>query len=228
MPLGRKLVTVQCDCDLAEHIAGWPALDALALRDVDREGLLAFYERYGFRLWKSELEQSLGRKVSTTPEAAADANAAPAPPPALEAAPEHEVVTSWPRLEHWLTLIEAAECVALDTAADSLEPMRARIVGIGLAVEAGRAAYVPLAHAYADAPQQLPLQAVLQRLKPWLEDASRSKLGHNLKFASHVLANAGITLAGGAHDTLLQSYVLEAHAARACHRSPSATWDGAR
>ncbi len=89
--------------------------------------------------------------------------------------------------------------------------MQARIVGLSFAVAPGRAAYVPLAHRYTGVPAQLPLEVVLARLKPWLENSSPSKLGQNVKYDQHVLANHGIALAGVAHDTMLQSYVLESH-----------------
>ena len=105
--------------------------------------------------------------------------------------------------------------VSVDTETTSLDPLQARLVGISFSIEPGHAAYLPLAHRYAGAPQQLDLDAVLARLRPWLEDAHRPKLGQNLKYDKHVLANHGVRLAGIAHDTLLESYVLEsAQAAR--------------
>jgi DNA polymerase I len=207
LPTGRKLITVVTDCDLSAQVPHWPSLDALALRAVDREGLLAFYQRYGFKSWRKELEESLGLPASVAaPMSSGDEVA-----PAIEIAREYETISTWQQLDTWLARIEAAPLVAVDTETDSLEPMRARIVGISFAVEPGRAAYVPLAHSYPDAPEQLPLQAVLDKLKPWLEDASRHKLGQNIKYDRHVLANAGITVRGYVHDTMLQSYVLEAH-----------------
>ena len=206
LPTARKLVTVRTDCDLSAQLAGWPALDALALREVDRDGLLEFFVRYGFRTWRKELEDA----AEAAPAAASAAAAAPALP-ATALAHDYETVLDWPRFEHWLRTIEAADLVALDTETDSLDAMRARIVGISWATEPGVAAYVPLAHSYAGAPEQLPLDPVLQRLRPWLEDASRAKLGQNLKYDAQVFANHGIALRGVRHDTLLQSYVLEAH-----------------
>ncbi|MCC9645592.1 DNA polymerase I [Rubrivivax sp. JA1029] len=207
LPQGRRLVTVACDCDLAAHVAGWPALDALALRPADEAGLLDFYRRYGFKTWGRELESQLG---GDAPAAATATGAVPAAA-AVEIARDYETIASWERLDAWLERLQAAELVAIDTETDSLEPMKARIVGISFAVEPGRGGYVPLAHAGPDAPEQLPLDAVLARLKPWLEDASRAKLGQNLKYDRHVFANAGIALAGVRHDTMLESYVLEAH-----------------
>ncbi len=214
LPTGRKLVTVLTDCDLGGHVPGWPALDALALREVDRPALLEFYKRYDFRSWRRELEQQLGADPAAAP-ARTDREAATAgddPPPAAAAmAREYETVTSWERFDHWLARLQSADLVAIDTETDSLDPMRARVVGISFAVEPGRAAYVPLAHDYPGAPEQLPLHEVLARLRPWLEDAARAKLGQNIKYDAHVLANAGIAVRGYAHDTMLQSYVLEAH-----------------
>jgi DNA polymerase I len=218
LPTGRKLITVVTDCDLAGHVPGWPGLDALALRGVDEAGLLDFYTRYGFRTWKRELESGLGVAPPTgvvpagsTGAAAMDQQAGAAAATAAPLAREYETITTWERLDDWLARLQAADLVAIDTETDSLEPMRARIVGISFAVEPGRAAYVPLAHSYGDAPQQLPLDEVLARLKPWLEDAGKAKLGQNIKYDRHVLANAGIQVRGYLHDTLLQSYVLEAH-----------------
>ncbi len=219
LPTGRKLITVVTDCDLVGHVPGWPALDGLALREVDREGLLAFYQRYGFRSWRKELEESLGLPVSVGAGGAAPAAAAPAGPgadetpaaPALTGPREYETITTWDRLEHWLKRLQGAKLAAVDTETDSLDALRARIVGISFAVEPGRAAYVPLAHSYPGAADQLPQAEVLARLKPWLEDASKAKLGQNVKYDLHVLANAGIQVQGYHHDTLLQSYVLEAH-----------------
>ena len=217
LPTGRKLITVVTDCDLSGHVQGWPALEALALREVNREGLLEFYQRYGFRSWRKELEESLGRPVTvgmgaaSVPPDAGSAVEGAEPAAALAVAREYETITTWDRLEHWLQRLLAAELVAVDTETDSLDAMRARIVGISFAVEPGRAAYVPLAHSYPGAADQLPLTEVLARLKPWLEDASKAKLGQNIKYDLHVLANAGITVQGYRHDTLLQSYVLEAH-----------------
>ena len=210
LPQGRRLITVVTDCDLAEHVPGWPDLASLALKEVDGEGLLAFYERYGFKTWRKELETGLVGAAKATP-GPVDAPAAEVPKPAVALAREYECVTSWDRLDAWLAALRTAPLTALDTETDSLDPMRARIVGLSFATEPGRAAYVPLAHDYPGAPDQLPLAEVLARCQPWLEDAGAAKVGQNVKYDMHVLANHGITVRGYLHDTLLQSYVLEAH-----------------
>ena len=210
LPQGRRLVTVVTDCDLAAHVAGWPTLDALALRPIDDAGLHAFYQRFGFKTWLRELESGAGDSAAAAASADTPALAAAAQT-AAHLPRDYETITSWERLDAWLARLQAAPLVALDTETDSLDPMRARIVGISFAIEPGRAAYVPLAHGYGGAPEQLPLDEVLARLQPWLEDASRAKLGQNIKYDLHVFANHGITVQGYAHDTMLQSYVIEAH-----------------
>jgi DNA polymerase-1 len=210
LPMGRKLITVVTDCDLTPHVEGWPGLDALALRPADEAGLVGFYRRYGFRTWLREMETKAGAGAADGAPPA-DATEAAASAPAIALAREYDTVSTWPQFEAWLAQIQAAPLVALDTETDSLDGMRARIVGLSFATEPGRAAYIPLAHSYADAPDQLPLDEVLLRLRPWLEDASRPKVGQNIKYDLHVLANHGITVQGYVHDTMLQSYVLEAH-----------------
>jgi DNA polymerase-1 len=197
LPTGRKLVTVRTDCDLSAQVAGWPALEALALREVDEPGLLDFFTRYGFRTWRKELEETAAEL--------------PPAPPAAELPREYETVLDWPRFEHWLRQIESAGLVALDTETDSLDGMRAQIVGLSFATQPGIAAYVPLRHDYPGAPEQLPRDEVLQRLRSWLEDDKAAKVGQNIKYDLHVFANHGIAVRGYTHDTLLQSYVLEAH-----------------
>ena len=220
LPQARRLVTVVTDCELGAHVDGWPSLGALALREVDQPGLLEFFQRYGFRTWKRELEGALGGSPALTAgpapggadESTTDMDVTPSSANAATSLPrEYECITSWDRFDAWFERLQTAELVAIDTETDSLEPMRARIVGISFAVEPGRAAYIPLAHSYGDAPTQLPLDEVLARLKPWLEDAGKPKLGQNIKYDRHVLANAGIAVRGYVHDTMLQSYVLEAH-----------------
>ena len=201
-PPGRRLVTVRTDCDLSAQVPGWPGLDALALREVDRQGLLDFFVRYGFRTWRKELEEGAAGRARGPADGDAPRAALPR---------EYETVLDWARFEHWLQHIAAAELVALDTETDSLDGMRAQIVGISFATQPGVAAYVPLRHDYPGAPEQLPRDEVLARLKPWLEDAGRAKLGQNIKYDLHVFANHGIAVQGYRHDTMLESYVLEAH-----------------
>jgi DNA polymerase I len=217
LPQGRRLVTVSTDCDLVAHIAGYPALDALAFRAEDREQLLHYYERYGFRAAKRELEEALAVTVRAEsveglrrdPQGhEAEQSAAAEAPPTLR---HYETVLTLDRLEAWIAKVSAAELVAIDTETDSLDAIRAGIIGISLATEPYAAAYIPLAHSYAGAPDQLPAETVLALLKPWLEDPSRAKLGQNTKYDSHVFAGAGIRVRGYRHDTLLESYVLEAH-----------------
>jgi DNA polymerase-1 len=113
------------------------------------------------------------------------------------------------RLQHWLARIRAAPLVSLDTETTSLDPLQARLVGMSFAVSPGEAAYLPVGHCGTGAPAQLPLEAVLAELRPWLESDRAAKVGQHLKYDMHVLANHGVALAGVSHDTLIESYVLE-------------------
>jgi len=225
LPMGRKLVTVKTDCDLSAALPGWPAAqawEALAWRDPQREALLEFYTRHAFREWKREMEALIGAgelsaleaMVAPPVEVPGEANApATAPFSVAEAAAaaSYETVLDREAFAAWRAHIEAAELVALDTETDSLDPLRARIVGLSFSAEPGRACYIPLAHTYPGAPDQLAIDEVLTELKPWLEDPTAAKLGQNIKYDQHVFANHGIAVRGYVHDTLLQSYVLEAH-----------------
>ncbi len=218
LPMGRKLVTVVTDHDMSPHVEKWPALDALALRPVDHARLLEFYKRYGFRGWREEIEKQLGATAAPTPGAAGanrglfdDAPEAAAPAPAPAQAGQYDTIFTFEQLDAWIAKLQAAELSALDTETDSLDAMRARIVGISFAVEPGKAAYVPLRHDYPGAPDQLPFDEVIARLRPWLENPAAKKVGQHIKYDSHVFANIGIVVQGWAHDTLLESYVLEAH-----------------
>ena len=220
LPQGRRLITVVTDCDLGAHIAGWPAVEALAMQAVDRHGLLDFYQRYGFRTWRKELEAELGVgtavAVGAAPNTSGDLFDAPAEPaaPAPAQPPlarSYETILQPEQLQAWIERLRQAPLAALDTETDSLDPMQARIVGISFAVTPGEAAYVPLRHDYPGAPDQLPLDTVLAALQPWLEDPQAAKVGQNIKYDTHVLANHGITVRGWQHDTMLESYVFEAH-----------------
>ena len=211
LPQGRRLVTVSTDCDLSGHVLGWPEFDALTLGEPDVPALMAFYDRYGFASMKKELESgSPTRPRTTSPTVPIDA---PAPIPSQDIVRRYETVTTAEALQRWVERIEAAELTALDIETDSLDPVRARLIGLSLSVEPGEAAYVPVGHSYAGAPEQLPLAEVLAQLKPWLENPAAAKVGQDIKYDTHVFAGAGIDVRGYAHDTMLQSYVFEAHKA---------------
>jgi DNA polymerase I len=133
------------------------------------------------------------------------------PPQPRTTTVQYETILDWATLDRWLERLRKAELAAVDTETTSLDAMRAEIVGVSFSITPGEAAYVPLAHNYPGAPQQLPRDAVLERLKPWLEDAACPKLGQHIKYDRHVFANHGIEVQGYVHDTMLQSYVLEVH-----------------
>ena len=212
---GRQLVAMKTDCDLHGHLPGWPSLQSIGVPVADEAGLLDFYQRYGFKGLASSLSApSVGRTsaqgLGETGALAHEDTHNPADS-AVTLAVTYETVLDWPTLDRWLAKIEHAELVALDTETTSLDDMRAELVGISLCVAVGEAAYLPLGHTAPDAPDQLPLQAVLDRLKPWLENPHKPKLGQHIKYDRHVFANHGIEVQGMVHDTMLQSYVLEVH-----------------
>ncbi|HET6786963.1 MAG TPA: DNA polymerase I, partial [Aquabacterium sp.] len=229
LPQGRRLITIVTDCDLAGHVPNWPTLDALALREPDAAGLMDFYGRFGF---KTELARLRGGNAAPaaapSPKASkkaaasatddlfgdASADAADADPhaaPIESVATQYDTVLDWATFDRWLARIQTADLVAFDSETDSLDAMKARIVGLSFSDKVGEACYIPLRHEGVDVPEQLPFDEVLAKLKPWLEDASRAKVGQHIKYDTHVLANHGITMRGYAHDTMLESYVLEAH-----------------
>ncbi|WP_101048437.1 DNA polymerase I [Macromonas nakdongensis] len=217
---GRQLVTMKTDCDLNGFVPGLPALEALALREREVPALRAFYEQYGFKGLARALAEGPGAEAPTataqTTAPAADGGtgdlfADPAPAAAVVGTRHYDTILSWDAFDAWLARLQAAELVALDTETTSLDEMRAEIVGISFSVQPGEAAYIPLAHNGPDAPEQLPRDAVLARLRPWLENPTAAKLGQHIKYDRHVFANHGIEVRGYAHDTMLQSYVLEVH-----------------
>ena len=215
LPKGRELLKIKTDCDLAGHIAGLPAMDSVALSaDNTRENtskLSDFYLKYGFK----GLAAGLGKKSSSSPAASApamdDLFADVAPVVSTISDKKYDTILTWDAFDTWLAKIKAAELTAVDTETTSIHEMQAQIVGISFSVQRGEAGYIPLAHSGPDAPEQLPLAQVLAKLKPWLEDAAHKKLGQHVKYDRHVLANHGIEVQGYAHDTMLQSYVLEVH-----------------
>jgi DNA polymerase-1 len=220
LPQGRVLITVKTDCDLSAHYQD--IQHSLVAKPESKEDMLAFFSRYGFKTWLRELSGDATAGATPLKAASATSATAPANSPvqgglfqeeenAAVIEKNYELVLTESALDAWLARIQQASLTAFDTETTSLEPMHAQLVGLSLCCEAGHACYIPVAHHYADAPLQLTRELVLEKLRPWLEDASKAKVGQNLKYDSHVLANHGIQLRGIAHDTLLESYVFESH-----------------
>lgn len=221
LPLNRELVTIRTDL----------ALDAspqtLPLREPDVPSLSELYLRYGF----TQALKELGGPVPAPPAAsdatvslrgtaagyargAAQAEPAAALDPALAAPGEYETVLSSEQLQAWVQRLHGADLICLDTETDALDAMRANLVGISLAVESGRAAYIPVGHTYPGAPAQLPMQQVLDALRPILQDPAKRKLGQHGKYDLHVLRRYGVELQGYHDDTMLESFVLNSTATR--------------
>ncbi|MFD0913568.1 DNA polymerase I [Methylophilus luteus] len=208
LPTARELITIRCDVGLCEKF------DDLIQQAPDIEKLHGLFDHFEFRTWKRELDKLADGSTAGTA-------AATSPQPAAAVATKNDYVPDTRRqyqtivteaaLDDWLLRLQQAELLCFDTETTSLDPLQAKIVGVSFSVTPGEAAYVPLTHDYFDAPAQLPLQATLDKLKPILENPAIRKVGQNLKYDMHVLANHGIHLQGVAHDTLLQSYVFESH-----------------
>ena len=198
--LSYQLATIKLDVELEQGPAD------LTMTPVDRPALLALFEEMEFKTWIDEI----GREGKA--ESLVEGRDQPAVNNVTET--DYQVIVTEAQLDEWLAKLAAAELFAFDTETTSLNYMEARVVGVSFAVEAGVAAYVPFGHDYIDAPEQLPEALVFEKLKPLLEDASKAKVGQNLKYDQSVLANHGITLQGIAFDTMLESYVLNSTASR--------------
>ncbi|QZX83221.1 DNA polymerase I [Metapseudomonas otitidis] len=200
--LSYQLATIKCDVELNV------AIDALHPGEPDREALAELYRTLEFKSWLDDLQRQA--KSDGEQLALLDAPAEPA----VET--RYETVLEQAQFDAWLKKLEAAPLIAFDTETTSLDAQQAQVVGVSFAVEAGEAAYVPLAHSYMGVPAQLDRDAVLQALKPLLEDPAKAKVGQHAKYDMNVLANAStpITVQGIAFDTMLESYVLDSTATR--------------
>jgi len=228
LPLSRQLATIKTDVELD----GGPR--DLKVRERDADLLRELYARYEFRQALAELDKAGPGTRDPGPKKAASAagNASPALQSTTESrtsagipnldpgsrvpGPEqhYELVTTTKQLDAWIAKLRDADLIAFDTETTSLDPMRARLVGLSFSVQAGEACYIPLGHDYPGVPQQLALDATLQALKPILEDSQRPKLGQHAKYDCNVLSNYGVEVRGIVFDTMLESYVLNATANR--------------
>jgi DNA polymerase-1 len=216
LELSRKLATIDTAVNLEVSV------EALRAGVPDHARLRELYTRLEFRaLLKSLAAEPASGVAAAEPAAAAAAPTSvastgdvDAPPAVAELARKYDKILSREAFEAWLARLAAAPLISFDTETDSLDYMQARIVGVSFAVTPGEAAYVPLGHDYAGAPQQLDRDYVLTALKPLLEDFAKPKLGHHLKYDTHILANYGIALHGQRYDSMLESYVLNSVATR--------------
>jgi DNA polymerase-1 len=203
LPLSFELVTIKCDLDLD------CSPESLQIQPPDTEKLARLFERYGFRARLAKLKDTddpfLGDDKSAT---SSDTDS----PQGSSA--DYQIILTQNALDDWITKIENADIVAFDTETTSLNYMDAKVIGVSFSVEAGKAAYLPLAHDYENAPQQLDQEQTLAYLKPLLENPAIKKVGQNLKYDRSVLLNHGITLRGIEHDTMLESYVYNSTASR--------------
>jgi len=210
LPTARELITIRCDVGIQENLAD------LAPQAIDKAKLAELFDRFEFKSWRKELDNMPNVAATAASTAPMQTQSATTDMFAVtqhvaNTARNYETILTNEQLDSWLTKLSVAELVCFDTETTSLDPMTAKIVGMSFSVEAGSAAYLPLMHDYFDAPAQLDFAACLDKIKPILENSAIKKVGQNLKYDQHVLANHGIQLNGITHDTLLQSYVFESH-----------------
>ncbi len=197
LPLAKQLTTIRCDLDLPYTI------EDCHQQPANLTELISLLTELGFSTWL----KTLATANETTMPAKADET-----PVAVD--PNYETILTGQQFDLWLSKLNAADLFAFDTETTSLDYSKAEIVGVSFAIEVGKAAYLPLAHTYPGAPEQLGRTESLAKLKHLLENPDRHKLGQHIKYDAHVLANHGITLNGIAHDTMLESYVLNSTATK--------------
>ena len=190
--MSQELATIRKNVELPV------TLDELKPVEADVDRLRKLYGHFELRTLLRQLDDAEG--------------AAAAAPEQLEG--EYDTVLTWSAFDRWLDTIAAADLVAVDTETTSLNYMEAEIVGLSFSVQAGKAAYIPVAHDYPGAPEQLPRDEVLARLRAFLQDPRKPKVGHHLKYDAHIFARYGIELAGMRFDSMLESYVLNSVATR--------------
>ena len=210
LPQARRLLTVKCDVELPQPYSALPP------PPPDTEQLRDLYERFEFKTWLRELNSPQQTPSPLQGEGGGEGRNSHgndlfgAEPTRTDSA-HYETILTDSQLDAWLEKLLAAELVCVDTETTGLDVMNAQLVGISFAIKPHHAAYLPLAHRYPGAPDQLKREHALHKLKPWLESARHKKLGQNFKYDLHIFANHGIALSGIHDDTLLQSYVLESH-----------------
>ena len=226
LPTARELITIRTDIGIQENLSD------LSPQPIDKPKLAELFDRFEFKSWRRELDNmpdgvqtnSQNNIESKTAGLQANIHAASGDADLMtvhnssinidykaNTSRNFETILSGEQLDAWLEKLRNAALICFDTETTSLEPMLAKIVGMSFSVEAGSAAYLPLTHDYFDAPEQLNFAETLAKIKPILENGAIKKVGQNLKYDQHVLANHGIQLNGIAHDTMLQSYVFESH-----------------
>ncbi|WKZ92341.1 DNA polymerase I [Chimaeribacter arupi] len=213
--LSYQLATIKTDVELDVRC------DELNVMAPATDELRALFQHYEFKRWTSDLEAGkwlINKKAPASGSRGAEEIDINVPVPEVERAQlaqdEYVTLLTEAELDEWLEKLSAAEQFAFDTETDSLDTLTANLVGLSFAIEPGKAAYLPVGHDYIDAPDQLNLDLVLEKLKPLLESEKALKIGQNLKFDQGVLKRYGIELRGIAFDTMLESYVLDSVSSR--------------
>ncbi|NKF52062.1 DNA polymerase I [Shewanella sp. WXL01] len=202
LKLSYQLATIKLDVELEQT---WQQLE---IQPQNRDELVACYGEMEFKRWLAEVLDNKSGAATT----ATESEEAPSAKADIET--EYQTIVTEAELDAWIEKLTQAELMAIDTETTSLNYMEAELVGLSFAVEAGKAAYVPVGHDYAGAPEQLSKQLVLDKLRPILEADKPAKVGQNLKYDISILANQGVKLKGIQFDTMLESYVFNSVASR--------------
>ena len=180
--------------------------------EADNDKLADLFSEYEFKRWYTEVTSSQATPATSSPESATDVSESSEEQSDIEV--DYTTILDEATFNQWFEKIKQADIVAFDTETTSLDYMEAELVGMSFCMEPGVAAYLPVAHDYPDAPEQLSRDWVLEQLKPWLEDPAQIKVGQHLKYDKNVLANYNIVLDGIGFDTMLESYVLNSTGSR--------------
>ncbi|PTA48572.1 DNA polymerase I [Shewanella morhuae] len=206
LKLSYELATIKTDVELEQD---W---HELTIKPADKDELIKCYGEMEFKRWLAEV---LDNKITANSSVNTESTETQEDASAVEAiATQYDCILTEAELDAWIAKLKQADLMALDTETTSLDYMVAELVGISFAIEAGKAAYLPLAHDYVGAPTQIDKTVALEKLRPLLEDPKIKKVGQNLKYDISILANAGLKLQGVAFDTMLESYVFNSVASR--------------
>ncbi|NRD72044.1 DNA polymerase I [Shewanella sp. VB17] len=202
LKLSYELATIKLDVEMEQD---WRKLD---VTPANKDELIKYYAEMEFKRWLADV---LDNKGATTTDSDGLADESVSTPDIVT---EYETILTHEALDKWINILSEAELIAIDTETTSLNYMVANLVGISFATEPGKAAYLPLAHDYLDAPEQLDFTEAISKLKPLLENPKLKKVGQNLKYDISIFANVGIKLQGVAFDTMLESYVFNSVASK--------------
>lgn len=223
LPKARILITIKTNCDLSTYIDS--IIVSLRASTPNNNTLREIFIRYNFRAWLYELDNLVNQTTSHTRSKIFNNLHLPKLITKNESysdkkfiiSDKYELILTEVQLNYWIIKINSVKLTAINVKGTSVIPLQAKLIGIALCCDIRHAAYIPIAHEYQNVPTQLSFDLVLAKLKPWLEDPTKLKLGQNIKYECHIFANYGIHFCGIQHDIMLESYVIESYRAHDIH-----------